>query len=185
MLRSIYLEQSEKDQISTVILIKPGWLISIMTKAMEVSMSHRTLRNEDVDKLRKTGMTSIAFLRELWQDYHENNDNTFQIICLLMRAHGLMQVIKHTDVQFMIPCMLRQEELNIPNGYTFYFDFNGFLPQEVFHSFICLMIKKSQEVPDHSEPKFSASGCTLYCLKGYDWYIQPLSQEHRLKVVAR
>ena len=88
-------------------------------------------------------------------------------------------------IQFMIPCMLSQKALNIPNGYTFYIDFKGFLPQEVFHCLICLVIKKCQEVPDCHKPSFSANTCIWYWIKGYSWCIQLLSQEHRLKVVAR
>ena len=205
MTNSIFLEESEKQQISTVILMEPRWLISIMTKVMEVQMSSLTLSNTDIDKLKKTGMVNMSFLHVLWQEDHKGNDNQFEIICLLMRAHGLMQAIKPTGstagsttgsstgstttesnlIQFMIPCMLSQKALNIPNGYTFYIDFKGFLPQEVFHCLICLVIKKCQEVPDCHKPSFSANTCIWYWIKGYSWCIQLLSQEHRLKVVAR
>ena len=185
VLKSIYLEQLEKDHISTDILVKPTWLISVMTEVMEVSMSHAILENEDIDTLRKTGMASMAFLRKLWQDYHKDDEDLFKKICLLMRAHGLMQAIMSTDIRFIIPCMLSQKEQNFPIGYTFYFDFKGFLPQEVFHCLICLVIKTCQEVPDCSPPEFSANSCIWYSFKGYDWCIQPMSETHRLKVVAR
>ena len=201
MTNSIFLEESEKQQISTVILMEPRWLISIMTKVMEVQMSSLTLSNTDIEELKTTGMVKMSSLHTLWQEDHKGNDNQFEIICLLMRAHGLMQAIKPTRstagsttgstttesnlIQFMIPCMLSQKALNIPNGYTFYFDFKGFLPLEVFHCLICLVIKKCQEVPDCHKPSFSANTCIWYWIKGYSWYIQLLSQEHRLKVVAR
>ena len=188
MLKSLFLEEQEKDLISEVILIEPKWLVAIMKKVMEVSLSHSTLSNTDIDTFLKTGMANSEFLYELWQEDHKGNDNQFQIICLLVRAYGLMQTIKSpvsNCVQFMFPCLLKQEEQILTNGYTFYFDFNAFLPQEVFHCLICLVIKKFKEVPGCSPPKFSAITCIWHCFKGYDWYIQCLSKEHRLKVITK
>ena len=190
VMKSIFLEESEKRQISTVILIEPRWLISIITKVMEVQMSSCTLKNTEIHILKTTGMVKCESLYELWKDDHKGDDNQFQIICLLMQAYGLMQAIKpnigSNHIQFMIPCMLSQRELPCPNeGYTFYFDFKGFLPQEVFHCLICMVIKKSHEVPSCNPPSFSANKCIWYWFKGYYWSIQLLSQEHRLKVIAR
>ena len=169
-----------------MILIEPQWLVTIMKKVMEVRVSHPNLINTEIDKCMKTGMANSEFLYELWKDDHKGDYKEFQKICLLMRAYGLMQTIKSTTcVQFMIPSLLNQEKQILQNGFIFYFDFKGFLPQEVFHCLICLVIKTCPEVPDCSPPKFSAKACIWYCFKGYDWCIQPMSETHRLKVVAR
>ena len=169
-------------------------------------MSHPVLENTEIETLRTTGFTTAKCLLELWKEDHCGNENQFELICLLMRAHGLLQTIKSDPMpessseqpliglslhrqangfrklDFVIPCMLSGEgQVNIEAGYTFYFDFRGFLPQEVFHCFISLVIKKCQEPP----PKCWASACIMYCLKGYDWNVQLQSGEHRLKVVVR
>lgn len=171
-------------------------------------MSHPVLKNTEIETLRTTGLTTAKCLLELWKEDHCGNEDQFKLMCLLMRAHGLLQTIKSDPMagsgsdpvqpliwsamhrqangiqklDFLIPCMLSGEgQVNIEVGYTFYFDFKGFLPQEVFHCFISLVIKKCPDPP----PECWASACIMYCLKGYDWNVQLQSEKHRLKVVAR
>ena len=195
------MEDLEKADINAIVLVNPSWLIDIMKKVMKVEKSNPDLTNTDIINLQTTGRTTADVLFKLWQKDHHGSDDQFQLICLLMRAHGLMQAIKyessdksvpkptHTShstepqsLEFIIPCMLsnKKPEFHL-EGYTFYFDFNGFLPQEVFHCLICLVIKKCQETP----PMCWADACIWYCMKGYDWSVQLLSGEHKLKVVAR
>ena len=144
--------------------MEPRWLIDIMKKVMEVKMSHPVLPNTDIDQLQTTGRTTGEFLFKLWKDDHHGSDDLFQLICLLMRAHGLMQAITQPVMeqplnsiymQYLIPSMLSQETQTNLEGDTFYFDFKGFLPQEVFHCLICLVIKNCQEAP----PRCWANAC--------------------------
>ena len=167
-----------------------------MKKVMELK-THDEINNTPILELQKTGRATADLLSKLWKEDHHD----FQLICLIMRAHGLMQAIKSSDKsvpdpthatctepqgEFMIPCMLNHEEKFHLEGYTFYFDFKGFLPQEVFHCLICLVIKKCQEVPGHHySPKYWTNACIWYCMKGYDWNVQLLSGEHKLKFIAR
>ena len=177
-----------------------------MKKVMEVKMSHFVVRNTDIVQLLTTGRTTADVLFKLWQDDHDGSDDQFQLICLLIRAHGLMQAIKPSAMsdshelpvpelslgtsylsrmEFLVPCMLSERKHLNFEGYTFYFDFKGFLPQEVFHCLICLVIKKCREVPDHYPPKYWADECIWYCMKEYDWSVQVLNGEQRLKIIAR
>ena len=56
-------------------------------------MSHPVLQITYIDQLQSTGRTTAEFLFKLWQDDHHGSDDQFQLICLLMRTHGLMQAI--------------------------------------------------------------------------------------------
>ena len=116
-----------------------------MKKVMEVQMSHPVLKNTEIETLRTTGFTTAKCLLELWKDDHCGNEDQFELMCLLMRAHGLLQTIKpypmpesgselviRSSMQvekngtqkaaFLIPCMLSGEgQVNIEAGYTFLF----------------------------------------------------------------
>jgi len=65
---------------------------------------------------------------------------------------------------------------------TFYFDFQGFLPVEVFNRFVCLMLARSQAKCTTSRlPEFSATCCRFYEIEGCNWKLE-IEAGHLLKV---
>ena len=90
-----------------------------------------------------------------------------------------------SDTKFLVPCMLPKitdvSGDKIPK-ITFYFDFCGFLLAEIFHRFICLMLKKStpQSRGRTRDPQFSATQCKFPNVNGRKWEIE--LESHRLKI---
>ena len=88
-------------------------------------------------------------------------------------------------MKFLVPCMLPSEP--IPDDpikkVTFSFDFEGFLPAEIFHRLICLMIARSAVSQGRKiTPEFSATRCRFYNVEGRKWQLEMEPDCHRLKI---
>ena len=93
-----------------------------------------------------------------------------------------------TADNFLVPCKLPQKDRmkkdHLPNlpWITFYFDFQGFLPVEVFNRFVCLLLARSQAKCTTSRlPEFSATCCRFYEIEGCNWKLE-IEAGHLLKV---
>jgi len=93
-----------------------------------------------------------------------------------------------TADNFLVPCKLPQKDRmkkdHLPNlpWITFYFDFQGFLPVEIFNRFVCLMLARSQAKCTTSRlPEFSATCCRFYEIEGCNWKLE-IEAGHLLKV---
>ena len=90
-----------------------------------------------------------------------------------------------SNAKFLVPCMLpkntKMSGYKVPK-ITFYFDFCGFLLAEIFHRFICLMLKKStpQSRGRRRDPEFSATRCKFPNVNKRKWEIE--LEGHRLKI---
>ena len=64
---------------------------------------------------------------------------------------------------------------------TFVFDFHGFLPVEVYHRLLCLMLKKQSPEP---KPKgeFTAQYFVIKCLHKCNWLVEMIGSELRVSV---
>ena len=91
-----------------------------------------------------------------------------------------------TADNFLVPCKLPAEfrkgkedcSFDLP-WITFYFDFRGFLPVEIFNRFVCLMLARPQA--NHIEHQFSATCCRFYQIEGCNWKLE-VETGHLLKV---
>ncbi len=86
---------------------------------------------------------------------------------------------------FLVPSMLpekfpKKERERIPKDLwlTFYFDFKGFLPAEVYHRLLCKLLIETKGYPENS---FSRNECILYSRKK-TWRIVWKEFEHLLEV---
>jgi len=89
-----------------------------------------------------------------------------------------------TADNFLVPCKLPENvELKKDrlSWITFYFDFQGFLPVEIFNRFVCLMLAQSQSKHKSQLPEFSATCCRFYQIKGCNWKLE-IEAGHLLKV---
>ena len=103
----------------------------------------------------------------------------------LSRSQSEVDVTLSYKMKFLVPCMLPSKP--IPDDpiqkVTFSFDFNGFLPAEIFHRLICLMIAGSagtrgRKIP----PEFSATRCRIDNVMGRKWQLEMEPECHRLSV---
>lgn len=83
---------------------------------------------------------------------------------------------------YLVPNRLplpKQDDKPVVPCYTFYFDFQRFLPNEIYHRFVCLMQATSK---DTRKSFFSSTFCKFYKVHGCIWKIELQQSLHRLKV---
>ena len=93
------------------------------------------------------------------------------------------------DELFLVPCMLpakpedKKEDSKLP-WVTFYFDFKKFLPEVIYHRFICLLLAKypSPSSSSRSRPQFSETWCLFNGINKCNWKVEILRDVHRLKI---
>ena len=91
---------------------------------------------------------------------------------------------------FLVPCVLPEEikgrkDENHSNWVTFFFDFEKFLPEVIFHRFICQLIAVFQQNTSsrrQSPLQFSKTWCRFNNIHDCNWKIELLRDLHRLKI---
>ena len=91
------------------------------------------------------------------------------------------------DLNFLVPCKLPEKKIEVKDHLpwiTFHFDFQGFLPVEIFNRFMCLMLARSQaKSTKRRKPEFSATCCRFYQVEGCNWQVEGgVETDHMLKV---
>ena len=90
------------------------------------------------------------------------------------------------DLKFLVPCKLPEKikAKNLSQSITFYFDFQGFLPVEIFNRFVCLMLARSQaKSTKRYKHEFSATCCRFYQVEGCNWQVERgVETDHMIKV---
>ena len=82
---------------------------------------------------------------------------------------------------FLIPCMLpeniqRRDDSHL-NWITFYFDFEKFLPEVLYHRFVCQLLADC-----HTPPQCSKSWSRFNSVHGCNWIIEPMRNLHQLRI---
>ena len=86
---------------------------------------------------------------------------------------------------FLIPCRLPEKSKVKPlTGLTFFIDFQGFLPVEIFHRLICLMLNKSRSVPVVSKLMLNSTCCYFSRVENCQWRLEVLDRDC-LKVTVK
>ena len=90
---------------------------------------------------------------------------------------------------FLVPCKLPEKtcealkaDCRLP-WIRFYFDFQKFLPNEIYHRFICLMLAVSESNKSKKKKNtYFSTCCQFYNIDGCNWKIELEQSLHRLKV---
>lgn len=69
-----------------------------------------------------------------------------------------------------------------PRWVTFYFDFQKFLPEVIFHRVICLLLAVSQANPSFDNPYLSKSMCQFTRIDSCHWKVELQRKCQRLKI---
>ena len=122
-----------------------------------------------------------SFPHRAQSDNHEASTTTLAASPNL--SHSQSVGADTTAENFLVPCKLPEKvgmnKDRLP-WITFYFDFQGFLPVEIFNRFVCLMLARSQA--NYSRlPEFSATCCRFYAIEGRNWKLE-VETGHLLKV---
>ena len=97
--------------------------------------------------------------------------------------------VNNAEVFFLVPCKLPEKMCETPNTeyqlpwITFYFDFQKFLPMEIYHRLVCLMLAASDiEGSRKKRNAYSSTCCLFYNIDSCKWKIELQENLHHLKV---
>ena len=205
----LFLKEEEFKELYDLVILRPHWLISVMKVIMELSLekNEEGVPQSKLLTLTEDGIADIDLLKECWKQYLPKSDSpsaiTVHHLCLILQAYCLIYPVplpkKATDCslssgnmasedvvqQFIIPCKLPKDlddkkcEMDPNYCCTFYFDFEGFLPEEIYHRLIFLVPKT--DTP--SECCYSNKRCTLW-LMDTKWVFEIEKEKHRLKIMV-
>ena len=89
-------------------------------------------------------------------------------------------------LEYLVPCKLPEEIEKPPakssRWINFYFDFQKFLPVEIYHRLLCLMLTISQQKKSFDNPYLSQNMCLFKRIDKSDWCIVLEREHHRLKI---
>ena len=177
--------------------------MSIMQVVMELTTDReeQNLSQDQVKGVEKDGVADLELLEVCWQKFLGGSLSDIGIhhLCLILQAYCLIYpYLIQSDVttagangmtprKYVIPCKLpdqfRGKELQPKNCATFYFDFNLFLPVEIYHKLICLASSKAK--PRFGTcSQYSRTKCSFSGLLETKWVMEIEQDKHRLKIMV-
>ena len=81
-----------------------------------------------------------------------------------------------------LPDKMKKEPVKCSGWITFYYDFRKFLPEEVYHRLLCLMLAVTQQKKSFDNPYLSQNMCLFKNIDDSDWSIEVEREHHRLKI---
>ena len=180
-LPQLFLYDHECDKLKNLVILRRQWLFNVMTVILGFKSKTSNKEGEDgkqstadvAKKLKPSekdaleeGRADSNVLQKCWENFTDN-----------------------ADVEYLIPCMLpelteeRKEELkdqleNCPWFYM-YFDFEKFLPAQIYYQLVCLLGDSKTSSP---EDIFTSTVCVLNDVKDYHWKVEYERDSHGLKV---
>ena len=180
-----------------------------MKTIMELDPREYTGDRVPVCQLTKEGIASKGLLLKLWEELlpdRDSKERSFHHLCTILKAYCLIYPLKESMVSFptavpseshestpsdlfLVPCMLpekldgRKEACHL-DWVTFYFDFEKFLPEVIYHRFICQLIAVCQRTNSiqHAPCQFSKTWCCFNNIHDCNWKIELQGGLHRLKI---
>ena len=94
--------------------------------------------------------------------------------------------ITDEKLEYLVPGKLPEEIKEGPvkcsRWTTFYFDFQKFLPEEIYHRLLCLMLAVTQTKKSFDKPYLSKNICLFKNIDDCDWCVELERGYHRLKI---
>ena len=171
-------------------IVNPQWLMEIMREIMELTpgKSMPGLDNHLVVQLEKSGVAGIELLQFCWRQ-HVSSAVDFRHLCLICKTYSLI-FPDQSDKNYVIPCKLPEKlsdnkivKRMTKSATEFYFDFRNFLPDEIYHRLICLMISNVDNV-HHCNNQYSHLKCYFDGVLGTKWIIEKEEAKQRLRVMV-
>ena len=195
----LFLSGEELKLLEDLIIVRPHWLISIMTVIMELNTKDRNqnLTTAQISQLEKTGLADLELLEVCWERFisvtKSSSDYKIEIkhLCLILQAYCLVYPVSASSEnncsKFIIPCKLPEVLTNqpqLPGCSCFGFDFRGFLPAEVYHRLICLASRQAKPACKSGtkdlQNLYSSKKCVFRFLEGTHWIMEMDSENHML-----
>lgn len=157
------------------------------------------LSQDQVKGVEKNGIADFELLEVCWKKFVPESLSDIKIrhLCLILQAYCLIYPYPNQSItidgssgtpqKYIIPCKLpdrfKGNERHVKNRATFYFDFNLFLPVEIYHKLICLASSKANP-PSGSCNQYSRKKCSFHGLLDTKWVMEIEQEKHRLKITV-
>ena len=202
----LFLADEQYEKLVDLAILNPHWLMSMMKVIMELTTKNNEtkLRNEQVLKLTKEGVADYKVLETCWNRFLPTSDSpsvvTIGHLCLIFQAYCLIRPLPRdedssvlpsdppADQKFLIPCKLPDEIKDgrickIAEKYeSFYFDFNEFLPDEIYHRLICLISTVAKPLGTKLRHHYSRQQCFFTGVLETNMMIQMDEAHKRLRI---
>ena len=186
------------------VIIHPLWLITVMRKIVELDYSkdREGVRPASLQDLSVYGIADKHLLEKCWKQELEACGNLkLNHLCFVLQAYCLIFPIESkspeeqpgqsesTDCsqRYLIPCKLplTVDVSRLSDDYSLfdfkiYFDFEKFLPAEVYHRFVCRLIMLADR--EDSKNVFTQAECIIHHVKGWDWWVEHKALSHTLEI---
>ena len=167
-----------------------------------VELDYRSsIEGKHINQLRETGVASSALLKEACSGYfREPIEQSFHQFCLMLQAECLIHPI-HSSLPLLttgeaastdeeqlylvpgkLPDEMKEDPIECSRWTTFYFDFQKFLPNELYHRLICLLLAELQLNKPLDKPYLSKTICQFHYIDECHWSIEFERAQHRLKI---
>ena len=192
--------------LDTLVLLDPKWLTRLMKEVMELNkLGTGQIQNKDWIKLKEMGIARTNILKVCWNAACKGNDSCFNLLCQMLQLFCLIipisvnnsppsikslesppldhhNVVLAEEAMYLIPSMLPKQSIPFEKdpanyGLTFWFDFQGFLPVEIYHRLLSLMLRDQNA---DLEGKFSANFFQVDEVSDRNWMVQII--ECKLKI---
>ncbi len=202
----LLLSEKDTEKIKELVIIDPKMLIEIMKMIMELlSKDSDNILSGEEERNLQSGIISFAVLERLCQQILKSDIVDATTLSVILQAYCLIHPTSGNDSQansaschsdsptnkcFVIPSMLPElqgdmiEELaqsNIP-WMEFYFDFEKFLPVEVYHRLVCMLMAAAQ---NHCGKSHVSRFLCCFMVHGCKWKVELETLQHRLKISVR
>jgi hypothetical protein len=195
-LSGLFLEKEEKalvQELKALVVLDPDLLVDTMRVVMELKTTRKVeLKEVQASLIRELEVTGIADLKLLgccWRrDFTFTPAFEMHHLCLMLQASCLIypvQPVSGNPQKYIIPSKLPNTADTEAPGWvcrcaTFYFDFNKFLPDEIYHRLICLA--SSEAIA--SEKNCYSSKCCIFCeLEGTNWVLEVEGDKLKIRVM--
>ncbi|CAH1772434.1 unnamed protein product [Owenia fusiformis] len=153
--------------LRNTVILKPQWLVNMFRKVITVKpMEHQWVEHlEACQKLEEFGVLESVLVDDIWSDVADQKAallglmEKFDLICeRLPPKNANKDESQIHSKTYYVPSRLKKLDKSEPlyilgkQDVEFYLDFNGFLPDGLFHRMLCRAVRWSQESGGY-EPK--------------------------------
>ena len=209
LLPRLFITEAQHAEIAVLVVLDPTWLIRVMQNVVELDY-RSSIKGPLIRQLHNTGVASSALLKEAWSGYlREPIEQSFHQFCLMLQAECLIHPITFipesavesesqalpttieaasTDEEQLylvpgkLPDKIKEEPAACSKWVSFYFDFQKFLPNELYHRLICLLLAEFQRNKSLDKPYLSKTICQFHYIDECHWSIEFERAQHRLKI---
>ena len=194
----LFLREEECQMLQELIVLDPDWLITLMKVVTELDPTKDVpgIRGDQIRDLSSRGIADSKFLEIIWGEFISPASGIeVRHLCLILQAYCLIYPVKMVvsmvkeslTQQYIVPCKFPSNIESLPRWVekcvNFYFNFNGFLPEKIYHRLVCLMLSEAKHPQKKLDQNcYSSKICIFYGIQNTNWKIEMEGYEQRLKI---